>query len=112
MIELNSLCETKIFARLKQKTTFVLMCLATKIDWFFQSTFKIKNLKTQCICCLKLMKARHMICISKISTDLCFKKQRIKTKSGFPRVAYSVVVVKMYWLNIKKFVWTLMVDNL
>ena len=52
MIELNFLCERNILARLKQKATFGLMCLVTKIDRFFQSTFQIKNLKTQWICCL------------------------------------------------------------
>ena len=33
--------------------------------------------------------------ISKILTDLCFIKQRIKTKSTFERVVSSVLVVKM-----------------
>ena len=35
-----------------------------------------------------------------------------KTKNIFPKVFYSVLVVKMCWQNIKKFVWALMVDNL
>ena len=30
-----------------------------------------------------------------ISTDLCFTKQRIKTKNTFAKVVYSVLVVKM-----------------
>ena len=33
-------------------------------------------------------------------------------KKIFVRVVYSVLVVKMYWQNIKKFVWALMVHNL
>ena len=37
----------KYFSKIETKTTFALMCLATKIDWFFQSTFQIKNLKTE-----------------------------------------------------------------
>ena len=32
----------------------------------------------------------------KILTDLCFTKEKIKTKNGFVRVVYSVLVVKMY----------------
>ena len=40
------------------------------------------------------MKTSHIMCISKISTDLCFTKQRIKTKSIFARVVYSVLVIK------------------
>ena len=58
------------------------------------------------------MKAGDIMCISKILTDLCFTKQRIKTKNAFVRVVYSVLVVIMYWQNIKKFVWVLMVHNL
>ena len=41
-----------------------------------------------------------------------FHNQRLKTKNTFVRVVYSALVVKMYWQNIKKFVWALMVHNL
>ena len=34
-------------------------------------------------------------CTSKIFTDLCFTKQKIKIKSGFAEVVYSVLVVKV-----------------
>ena len=40
------------------------------------------------------MKTSHIVCISKILTDLCFTKQ-IKIKNTFLRVVYSVLVVKM-----------------
>ena len=43
------------------------------------------------------MKTSHTMCTSKILTDLCFTKQRTKTKNTFAKVAYSVLVVKMYW---------------
>ena len=36
-------------------------------------------------------------CTSKILTDLCFTKQKIKIKSGFVEVVYSVLVVKVCW---------------
>ena len=36
----------------------------------------------------------HM-CISKILSDLCLTKQRIKTKSTFAKIDYSVLVVNM-----------------
>ena len=58
------------------------------------------------------MKASHIMYTLKILTDLCFTKQRIKTKSTFGTVVYSVLVVKMYWQNIKNFVWALMAHNL
>ena len=40
------------------------------------------------------MKTSHIMCISKILTDLCFTKQKIKTKNTFARVASNVFVVK------------------
>ena len=56
------------------------------------------------------MMINHM-CTSKILTDLCFTKQKIKTKNIFVRVAYifvwvayTVLLVKMCWQNIKKIV--------
>ena len=36
----------------------------------------------------------HIVCTSKILTDLCFTKQKIKTKTGFVGVVYSVLVVR------------------
>ena len=44
---------------------------------------------------LLLMMINHIVCTSKILTDLCFTKQNIKTKNGFVEVACSVLVVKM-----------------
>ena len=58
------------------------------------------------------MKTSHIMFISKILTDLCFKKQKMKTKYAFVRVVYSALVVKMCWHNIKKTVGALMVHNL
>ena len=49
--------------------------------------------------------------ISMTLTDLCFRKQKIKTKNTFARVVYSVLAVEKYWQNIK-IVWALMVHNL
>ena len=37
----------------------------------------------------------HYVYIRDFITDLCFAKQRIKTKSIFAKVVYSVLVVKM-----------------
>ena len=58
------------------------------------------------------MVTNGIICTSKILTDLCFTKQKIKTKNTFAKVVYSVLVTKMCWQSIKMFVWTLMVHNL
>ena len=37
----------------------------------------------------------HIIITSKIFTDLCFTKQKIKTKSSFVKVVHSVLVAKV-----------------
>ena len=43
----------------------------------------------------------RIMCTSKILTDLRFTKWKIKTKKTFVRVAYSALVVKMCWQDIK-----------
>ena len=48
----------------------------------------------------------------KDSDRFMFHKTKIKTKNTFARVVCSVLVVKIYWQNIKKFVWALMVHNM
>ena len=58
------------------------------------------------------MKTSHIMCTLKIFTDLCFTKQKIKIKNTFTKVVCSVLVVKVFWTIMKKFVWVLMVHNL
>ena len=81
-----------------------------KIDWRFQSTIQVKNLKIQWICCKYFMVIDHITCTLKILTDL-FHKTKNKNKKYFCKIVYSVLVVKMYWLNIK-FIWALIAHNL
>ena len=52
MMELNFLCQKTFLVNLKRKTTFASMFFVMKINQPFQSTFQIKNLKIQTICCL------------------------------------------------------------
>ena len=61
---------------------------------------------------LLMMKTNHVMCTFKILTDLCFTKQKIKTKNSFVEVVSSVLAVKMYWQNINKIVSLLMANNL
>ena len=42
------------------------------------------------------MKTSHIMCTSKILTDLCFTKQKIKIKNTFAKVVYSVLAVKIF----------------
>ena len=41
------------------------------------------------------MVINRIMCTSKILADLCFARQKIKTKKTFVRVVYSVLVLKM-----------------
>ena len=41
------------------------------------------------------MMINHIMCTSKISTDICFTKQKIKTKNGFVEAVCSVLAVKV-----------------
>ena len=111
MMGLSFLCKRKILARLKLKTTFGLTCTVTKISWLFQFTFQDKNSETRWICCLQLTKTSPIMCTSKILTNLCFTKQKMKTKNTFAKVVHSALVAKMYWQSIKKLVRALMVHN-
>ena len=43
---------------------------------------------------LSFVLSRNM-CTSKILTDLCFTKQKIKTKNGFVEAVYRVLIVKI-----------------
>ena len=47
------------------------------------------------------MMISHIVCTSKILTDLCFTKQKVKTKTGFLGVVNSVLVVRVCWQNIE-----------
>ena len=42
----SDIVREKDFSKIETKTTFALMFFVTKIGWFFQSPFQIKNLKT------------------------------------------------------------------
>ena len=52
-----------------------------------------------------------IMCTSKILTDLCFTKQKIKTKNTFAKLVYDALVGEVCLQNIKKIVWELMVHN-
>ena len=42
------------------------------------------------------MMINHIMCTSKILTNLCFIKQKMKIKNGFVEVVYIALVVKMF----------------
>ena len=46
----------------------------------------------------------HIMCTSKIFTDLCFTHKKIKTKNDSVKVVYNVLAAKVYLQNITKIV--------
>ena len=72
----------------------------------FQSYYELEKdhsmIETRCLknvlifirTILSFVLSRNM-CTSKILTDLCFTKQKIKAKNGFVEAVYSVLVVKI-----------------
>ena len=93
----------KYFSKIETKTIFVLICIVMKTSCLFKCTFHVKNLTTLSICCWWLMKTCQITCTAQISTDSCFTKHIIKTKNTFSRFICSILVVKMYWQIINKF---------
>ena len=51
------------------------------------------------------MKISRIMSISKILTDSCAIRQKIRIKNTFADIGYNVLVVKKSYKNIKKFVW-------
>ena len=86
----------KDFSKIETKNNISINVFCYENKLFFQYIFQIKKLKVRWICYLLLMKTNHITCISKILTDLCFIKQKVKTKNTFARVAYSALAVRMY----------------
>ena len=54
----------------------------------------------------------HYVYIKDFDRFMFHKTKKKKQKNTFSRVVYSALVVKMFWQNIKKFVWALMAHNL
>ena len=75
------------------------MFFVMKINWLIQSTLQNKNLKTRDVDVGK----SHYVYIKNLDI-LMFYKTKGKIKNIFVKAVCSISVIKMYWLNIKKFV--------
>ena len=73
----------KDFSKTEVKTKFVSMFLLQKQIDLSHLRIRLTILKIQRICCLYPMKINHILCTSKILTDLCLVKQKAKTKNIF-----------------------------
>ena len=116
MMGLGFLCKKKILARLKRKTTFALTSIVMKTSWLFQFTIfqsKLSNFTFDNSIDFLFVtdeSKSHFVCIKDFNR-FTFNKTKNK-KNIFTKVVYSVLVIKMCWQSIKKFVWALIVHNL
>ena len=113
MMELNFFCEKKILARLKQNKTFALMCFLTSNRVGFPIYISDQEFENSIDLLLLIDKYKsHYVYIKDFDRFMFHKTKKKKQKNTFARVLYSALVVKMFWQNIKKFVWALMAHNL
>ena len=88
--------QEKDFSKIEKKNNICInmFCCENKLVFPIYVSDQKFQIKTRWICCLYLMVINRIMYI-KILTDLCFTKQKIKTKNGFVEVVYSVLVAKM-----------------
>ena len=87
--------QEKDFNRIEMMNNICINVFGYENKVFFPIYVSDQSFKTQWIyCCLKMMIILIM-CASKILTNLHFTKQKIKTKIGFVKVVYSVLVGKV-----------------
>ena len=85
----------KDFSKIEKKNNICINVFCYENNLVFPIYISDPKFENRWICCLQFTKTSHIMCISMILTDLCFTKQRIKTKNTFARVVGSVLVVKM-----------------
>ena len=116
MMGLGFLCKKKILARLRRKTTFALTSIVMKTSWLLQFTIfqsKLSNFTFDNSIDLLFVtdeSKSHFVYIKDFNR-FTFNKTKNK-KNIFTKDVYSVLVIKMCWQSIKKFVWALIVHNL
>ena len=79
---------------MKNKICINIFCYENRLT--FPIFISDQKFEIQLICYLYLMEINRITCTSKILSDLCFTKQKMKIKDTFAKVVYSVLAVKMY----------------
>ena len=87
--------QEKDFAKIEVKSNICINVFGNENKLFFPIYVSDKKFEDSMDLLLELMMINHIMYTSKILTDLCFTKQKIKTKNGFIEVVCSVLVVKM-----------------
>ena len=103
MIKLNFLWERKILARLKQKTTFALMCFVTKIDWFFPIYISDQEFENSIDLLLVIDENKSHYVYVKDFDRFMFHKTRNKNKKYFCKSCLQCFSSKNVLTEHKKF---------
>ena len=103
MMELNFLFKKWILARLKKRTIFALMCFVRKTNWLFQFTFQIKNLKTQWIDETCNWRKQVTLRVNQRFWQIYVSQNKEQKWKILLQKLFSVLVAKMCWQSIKKF---------
>ena len=110
--EIDFPVQEKDFSKIEVKNNICINVFGYENELVFPIYVSDQKFKSSIDFLLLMMKTNHVMCTFKILTDLCFTKQKIKTKNSFAEVVSSVLAVKMYWQNINKIVSLLMANNL
>ena len=73
------------------------MYFVMKMIWLILFIYQMKNFKIAQIFCWYQTKVSHVMSISKILTDLCAIRQKIKIKSALVNTGCNVLVEKKSW---------------
>ena len=87
--------QEKDFSKIEVKNNICINVFGYENELVFPIYVSDQKFKSSIDFLLLMMKTNHVMCTFKILTDLCFTKQKIKTKNGFVEVVYSVLVVKV-----------------
>ena len=87
--------QEKDFNKIGKKNNICINVFGYENELVFPIYVSDQKFKSSIDFLLLMMKTNHVMCTFKILTDLCFTKQKIKTKNGFVEVVYSVLVVKV-----------------
>ena len=87
--------QEKDFSKIDVKNNIYINVFGNEDELVFPIFFIDQKFKGSMDLLLLMTMINLIMCTSRILTDLCFKKQKIKTKNGFVKVVYSVLVVQV-----------------
>ena len=87
--------QEKDFSKIEVKNNICINVFGQEDELIFPIYVSDQKLKDPMDLLLLNVMMNHIMCTLKTLANLCFTKQKIKTKNGFVKNVYSVLVVKM-----------------